>query len=124
VALFTRDHYDPDYLRAAARRELAKHAHLTDDAAVRAAVVEGRWHLREEQGRARFKRYRHLRERYGHEAQEAEFAADSGAGAGAEKPLVVGILTEKDLDRINKSNNANAGKFDLAAELARLDREG
>lgn len=48
----------------AARRELAKNAHLTQESDIKRAVAYGRWMIREEQGRVRFKTYRLMQQRY------------------------------------------------------------
>ena len=49
----------------AARRELEVNKDITDEREIRKKVAYGRWMLREEEGRVRFKAYRELRKRYG-----------------------------------------------------------
>lgn len=58
------EHYDPQYFMQAVRREFASNRDLTNERDIMKAVAYGRWMLREEQGRIRFKQYRMLQQRY------------------------------------------------------------
>jgi hypothetical protein len=92
IVLLKHAHYDADYLMRVARRELQKNAGLTDEASIRKAVAYGRWMVREEQGRVRFKMYREMQKRYGKS------------------------------DPSNKGQSDQPQVFNEAAELRRMDR--
>jgi hypothetical protein len=58
------DHYDPQHYMNAVRREFGLNKDLSSDRDIMKAVAYGRWMVREEQGRVRFKQYRMLQQRY------------------------------------------------------------
>lgn len=76
-----------------ARARLRENSGLTSEAAIRKAVAEGRWHVKEEAGRVQFRKYRAMRQRYydtdDHAHAHAHAHAAAVAAAAAETPSEV-----------------------------------
>jgi len=115
--LLKRDHYDPQYFMTAVRREFANNASLSSERDIMKAVAYGRWMIREEQGRVRFKQYRMLQQRYNPDFTHhphSQFPPNQGQFHPTNQP------TQQ--QQQFGHNNPFGKRYDEATEIRKLER--